>query len=157
MRFEAALKAKVKAVNSCHDEANKLYDVLLPIFKPLLGCQLDKMDGTFLAKIDKLVPDLPHATKLSVFRSSSEHSLSFTVKTWEHIADSHGCLYYETTLYIGDMRGGVLIALTERPKPFRTDFTEQEIQDKRITWREARDALDDARSALCPFGEEIDN
>ena len=157
MSFENTLKAKVKAVNYCHEEANKLYDVLLPIFKPLLGCRVDKMDGTFLAKIAKLVPDFHPIPRLSVFRSTSEYSLSFTVKACEQITDSHGCLYYEITLYIGDLRGGILTELTARPKPFRTDFSEQEILDKRITWRKARDAFESARSDLWPFGEEYDS
>lgn len=152
-----ALKAKVKAVNHCHEEANKLYDVLLPIFEPLLGCQLDKMDGTFLSKIDKLLPNLPPSPRLSVYRSTSEYSLAFTVKACENIADSHGCLYYEITIYIGNMNDRTLTKLTDRPKPLRTDFTEQEILDKRIAWRKARDAFDDARSDLWPFGEETDS
>ena len=149
-----ATKAKVKAVNKAHAYAAKLHEQLTPIFAPLVGQNLFKIGG-LLAKYQKLLPELPSTPSLFVHRHLSDYSLGWTVKTSEDIEGQSGCLYYETTVSIGELSHGVLTKLTPY-QPGRTDWTLKEIEDKRETLRAAEKAYNDARSALYPFGERYD-
>lgn len=144
--------AKVKAVNKAHGYANKLCADLQATFAPLVGQKIEKADGGLLAKVAKLLPEFPHSPSLHVYRYISNYSLAWSVKTCEHIADTCGCLYYDVTVYVGDMRDGVLVKLSD-PCVFRTDYTVAEVDAKREAYRAAKSAAGAAQSALYPFGE----
>ena len=148
-----ATAAKVKAVNRANKEAIKLYEQLAPIFAPLVGQQV-MMKGGLLAKFQKLLPELPNTSSLSIHRHLSDYYLGWTVKTSEMVDDT-SCLYHEVTVQIGTLNHGVLESITS-PFTGRTDWTLEEIEKKRETFRAADKALSDARSALYPFGERYD-
>jgi hypothetical protein len=152
MSRETALKAKVNAVNRAHAYAHRLYATLAPIFQPLIGEKIFKADGTLTAKCLKLMPELPHGIDLHVYKHVSDYSLAWTVKTCEMIEGESCCLYYEITVYVGEMNKGVLTKLST-PFSGRVDYTPAEIQDKRNKVELAEKALSDARSALWPFAE----
>lgn len=144
------LVAKVKAVNRAHEYAHKLYAQLVPIFKPLVGQKILKADGTLLAKYDKLLPELPCFGNLRVYRHKSDYSLGWTISTDE--TDSpHTCLYYDVTVYIGRLSRGVLESI-EEPFNGRTDYTVEEVDQKRAAYTEAQKVADACKSALHPFG-----
>lgn len=155
-RFVAAAHAKVKAVNRCHQVSMEIYDLLMPIFQPLVGEKLTKVDGTFLAKFKKLVPELPNEHDISVMGGPDDYSLRWSIKCNEQIEGTHGCLYYDITTYIGKMSGGVLTAIEDRPER-KTDFTYEWLRDGRKACEEKKDAYEKARTALWPFGEDRDS
>lgn len=147
-----ALDARIKARNRANLEATRLYWALAEAFTPLVGTAVVKNDGGILHKHMKRMPEFPRGGPVTVYRNNSSYSLSWTVKVCISIGDSWGCVYEEATVYVGKMDGNVL---TEIDSAFegRTDFTAEEILEKREAYEVARKAYDDARSALCPFGE----
>ena len=145
------LSPKVKAVNVANAYGIELYDKLAAVFTPLVGCKIEKADGTLLAKVAKLMPSLPHGVGLSVYRYTSNYSLMYVVKTCE--SDGYnGCMYHETSVYIGEMRDGVLVKLCNKPE-LRTDYTVAEVEANRKAYEVAKEAASQAESKLHPFGE----
>jgi hypothetical protein len=151
--------ARVNAVNRAHAHAKKLYEQLRAIFEPYVGEKVVKQDGTLMAKYAKLLPEFPVTPRLHVYRHTSDYSLAWTVKTSEPDSGDpngyHTVTYYEVTVYIGDLRGGVLTELPDRYKPdyLRTDFTVEEVVQKRAEYRRAREVYEKARSEISDFGE----
>lgn len=152
------LAAKVKAVNSAHTHAKRVFALLAPVFAPFVGQQIETAPGPLLAKLKKLLPDLPDirgTSSIQVFRESSPYSLRWTVKACESVNPS-GCVYYEVSVYIGDMRGGVFVKAYDAAHSvdgWRTDYTAEEIAGKHAAVKAAEDALSEAKSALWPFNE----
>ena len=143
-------EAHVRAVNMANAAAIELYPKLAELFRPLVGTKIEKVDGTLLAKIAMTLPEFPCTPALHVYKHTSNYSLAWSVKTCVSIPGY--CVYYEATVYVGNMRNGVL---TELSKPFsaRTDYTADEVIQKRDVYEKAKQAADDARSDLFPFGE----
>jgi hypothetical protein len=140
----------VKAVNRANKTANELYPVLFNIFAKLVGCKLDKVDRTFLKQVEKLLPKFPCTPREHIFRHTSDYSLAFTVKVCE--IGENACEYFETTVYIGEMRNGELIKLTD-PYIRKTDYSVEEITRLRAEAKAAKDAYEEAKSKLYPFKE----
>lgn len=145
------IKARVKARNNVNAEANRLYEVLVAIFAPLVGKTIFKQDGSLTAKCAKLLPELPGENALTVYGSSSKYSLAWCVKTCESVPP-HGCCYEEAMVYVGDLTGKTLKKLCD-PTNLRTDYTVGELEEKRRVYKEKKEEAGNARSALHPFGE----
>ena len=152
MSRETALKAKVKAVNRAHAYGHELYAALTTIFKYRVAEKIFKADGTLTAKCLKLLPTLPCGVDLHVYKLVSDYSLGWTVKTCEQIEGESACLYYDITVYIGEVQNGVLMRLSA-PFVGRSDYTPEEIAGKREAVRQAEETLGKAKSALWPFTE----
>ena len=152
----SVLAAKVAAVNAANAEAIRLFPVLSAVFAPLVGCKIEKVDGTLLQSVKKLVPELPNTGPLSVFRHSSDYSLAYTVKTCESSPSNHtDCQianYHEVNVYLGEMRGGILLKLRLAPEGLRTDWTESEVIEARKIAEAAKQAARDAEGKIYPFG-----
>lgn len=148
----ARLAARVKAVNAAHACANELHRTLIDIFRPLVGVKLFKVDGSFLAKYLPLLPEFPNRHDLMVYRHRSDYSLAWTVKTCEQVVGASHCLYYETTIYVGEV-SGVTLKNVNDPCDMKTDYTAADIAAKREAYKAAKKVADDALSALNPFGE----
>ena len=153
--YRQRLEAKVKAVNTAHAIANEWHLKLREYFTQFVGKQIFKAAGGFLEKVKKGMPELPCDTKTHIYRRNSNYSLCFTVKTCEQWTE-YGCLYYEVTFHVGELNDGVLTTISDAESNLRTDFTPEEIQQKRKAFETAKKAADIARSNLYPFGE-IDN
>jgi hypothetical protein len=149
---EARLQAKVAAVNNAFTHAAEWHPKLSEVFKPFVGQKLEKADGQFLAKIQKLVPGLPNSVRFSVYRHISNYSLAYVVKTCEMVPEEHGCEYFEVVMYVGKMQNGVLTALEPAPNG-RTDWTAEEVKEKQATLRKAKEMVSTAQGELYPFGE----
>ncbi len=144
------LAAQVEAVNAANKVAGVLYEKLVPIFTPFVGQKIEKVDGTLLAKIVKLLPDFNRSPSLTVYKLRSDYSLAWVAKT---CVNSGGCAhYYETTSYIGEMRDGVLVKIGD-PCIRRTDYTAEEVTEKRQIYKAAQEAADKAKGDLYPFME----
>ena len=146
--------ANVKAVNSCHAECNRLFPILAELFRPFVGQKIEKVDGTLLAKINSKLDFLPNTVPISVCRSRLNYSLAWTVRACESIPEDCGCLYYSRTIYVGDVSNGVLEKISPF-EPAKTDYTTDELLKNLETYKTAKAAMEDARSALWPFSENI--
>ena len=156
---ESRTTAKVAAVNRAHRVAMDVWQTMHDIFAPLVGEKIDKADGTFLAKIAKLLPKLPHDHSITIIRDSSEYSLAWSITCNEPICGDCGHLYYGITTYIGGMSGGRLTNFDhheDKPK-YRTDYTVKELLELRDDCKKKKNAYEAARSACWPFDEEYDN
>lgn len=148
--MNAQLKAKVRAVNRANEYAAKLYQEMVAIFRPLVGQKIAKKDGTLLARIEKLLPDLPFRQG-SIRVTKHGVGLAWDVQTCESYDDT-SCLYHQVCVYVGRTRDGVLTEIVPANER-RSDFTAEEVEEKREIFRQAEQAMRDARSALDPFGE----
>lgn len=153
MRHADELSAKVEAVNLANKTANEIYPVLADIFRPLIGQNITKNDGTLLARVVKLLPEFINTHNVTVYGKTSKHgySLSFTVKTCINYGD-HTCTYHEVGVYIGNMSNGVLTGMMDVDIR-KTDYTVEEVKRLREAARKAQDAYHEARSACGIFGE----
>jgi hypothetical protein len=61
--------------------------------------------------------------------------------------------YYEVTFYVGELTGDVLKNITTNETGFPTDYTVEQVEANRETFKVAQKAFESARSALYPFGE----
>ncbi len=110
-----------------------------------------------MEKIQHLVPKLGN-DKIQVYRHKSDYSLAWCVKTSEPDSGdpkgNHTVLYWEVTVYIGDLAGAIFTRInSEFTGDTRTDYTAEEIENKRKILTAAKTALSSAESALFPFGE----
>jgi hypothetical protein len=142
------LECLVRAVNRAHAYGKELYATLAPVFAPLVGQKIETAPGPLLARIAKLLPAMPNTPNLRVFRLASEYSLGWTISANE-VANDHA-YYHEVTVYIGHMRNGVLESISP-PFEGRTDYTLEEVLEKRAAYEAAKKAADDARNAVYPF------
>ena len=152
--MNAALDAKVKAVNRANGEALKLHSVLVEIFRPLVGTKVEKADGTLLKKIADLLPELPYTSKLHVYKNVSNYFLAWNVKAVEGYGEHH-CTSHEASVYVGFLANGAGFVLEKLADPpdLRTDYTAEEVLAKRADFDVKRKAADAAKCALGPFGE----
>ena len=150
-RWTNELNAKIIATNKANAYANELYEKLVTVFKPLVGQQIMKKDGTLLAKYEKLLPTFVNTGPISVYRSSSHYSLSWTVKTCV-VTDGIG-VYAEATVYVGDLSEGSVLTSICKPNNYRSDYTLAEVEKNRKAAREAKEVYNNAKSACFPFGE----
>lgn len=145
------LVARVNAVNKANAYGMELHTQLTAIFAPFVGTKIEKVDGTLLAKVKNLLPPFPSTPALHVYRQTSNYSLVYVVKTCELIPP-HGCIYADTSVYIGEMDVSTLVKLSDKPV-FRTDYTVEEVQANRAAYEAAKKLASEAESKLFPFGE----
>jgi hypothetical protein len=146
--------ATVKAYNRAALAGGKLYEMLSEIFKPFVGQQVCKKDGSLLAKISALIPKFGNTPALMIYKHTTplNYSLVWVAKTSEQVQGKEFCVYQEVSVYIGELRDGVLTALCPPPN-LRHDYTVEEVERNRQAVKEAQKTLDDARSKLHPFGD----
>jgi hypothetical protein len=163
-----ALEARIVARNRAHAEAIKLHAVIAPIFAALVGRVLFKSGGGFLAKVAKLLPEMPwNENGLRIYHESgSNYRLAWVIKCSEsYRGDGRDpgytpCCYEEASCTIGEISNdwtgqtpsGILKNISP-PPAFRTDYTAAEIIAARAKVKVAEEALSDAKSGLEDFGE----
>jgi hypothetical protein len=158
-RTRQRLEAKVQAVNAAHAYLPKLRQDLRKALEPFVGKKVLKQGGSLTAQVEKALKGVlsngngASYSEPQVYRFRSEYSLTFTVKTCKPTGDC-GCLYYERSVDIGNLKDRVLTELDGREwiTP-RTDYTADEIEGKRKAAEEAREKAREAESACWPFGE----
>lgn len=169
MTHPDATTAKVAAVNNAHAYGAKLYAVLAEFFRPYVGQKIENADGSIPVRIKKLMPAFPDADlpeyRLMVHRHLSNYSLAWTIRTceqspppsWSNPAlgaypTSHS---YDVTVYVGNMRNGVLSDIYKAPD-HRWDYTPEGVLAARQALRAAQEKVSEAKAALWPFGESYD-
>jgi len=147
------LEAQVKAVNKANQYANELYARLAPIFEPLVGSNVLKVDGSLQAKYQKLLPKFPNTIELNVYFSDCalSYSLTWVVETYEMIKGGCG-LYHKASVSIGDLNNGKLVKIVNRPN-YRDDYKAEDVEAAQLKTKEAKKVYEELKSALFPFGE----
>lgn len=150
------LEARVKAQNTANAIAMKVFDALVDVFAEFEGKKVLKADGSLLKKVDDLVkaamPQLPDDRRINVYRNSSNYTISYTVNCCEMVPDTCTCVYQDATVYIADLSGQKIEKLYD--KDYRpTDYDADDIERKRLDYKEKKRIADEALSALFPFGE----
>lgn len=154
------LKVVIEAENQCNALINEHLPQMLNRAQALVGKPIFKQGGTLRKDAEKVLqkPTLDHPNM--VYLNRSTYSLGFTFKVcvsapneeYPHMSDH--IHYAETTVYIGDMEGGVLKDVTDFGEPRRTDYNFDEVRALQKKAREAKAAYSEARSACFPFGED---
>ena len=148
----AAVTAQVAAVNLANDCANKVYEELTKFFTSYVGKKILKSDGSFIAKIK--LPYLPNNGKLNVYRIHSQNFLAWRV----HYLCPNISIGHEVNVYIGAYGLGEFQLFLDSISPpagdgYRTDYTVEEVLEKRKRYQDAERACAEALSELGPFGK----
>lgn len=148
------LNCVVEAINAVNRYANELTPILHDFFRPHVGEKILKADGTFLARIQKVLPKFPTIVlpniEFSTYRQSSAYTLGWSVKACRLRVTEFSCLYRETTVYVGDLKGDTLECLNLKGLEAvrRTDYTVADIQASIDAYRVAQKAADALRDAI---------
>jgi len=142
----ATLEAMVKATNNANAYAERLALAMRDAFAKFVGQQVLKVDGKLMKKCEVPMPD--HAPAGNTYFLSSDYSLVWVVKTCENIEGADSCVYFDTSVYVGDIDNRVL---TELCTPFtgRSDYTVEEVLRKRAALEKAYQVHQAAKSDLC--------
>lgn len=146
----------VELVNDVGAAANAAAAQVTPRLAEFFGKKIVKADGGLTAAFLKAVP-LPESERgvnAKHYRfDASGCGLYLTVKGCAPTGVS--CIYHEETMYLGNLRGGVLeeSAAATSQRPCRTDWTVAEVLAGRKRYAEAEEAMREARRACGPFGE----
>lgn len=143
------LKAKIQARNLVNAEHNRLLPILAEAFEPYIGEKVIKTDGTLLEKFKRFTP-VPSSKLLSCYKMQSNYSLGFVIRAC--VSNGECSIYDEVIVYVGELNGQVLKNLIFS-KALPTDFTEQTVLQARETVKKLKEALSQADTQLCGFGE----
>ena len=147
------LRAMVEATNRANAEANKIWVILRSHFAQFVGKKIYKKSGDLMANVVVHMPLMPNGHSLQIYRDRNDYALKFVVKVAADLPDN-SCVYYSTSICIGEISGGVLTCLSNWPGlDRRTDYTFEEIMQRRENIVAAKKVYDIAKSALYPFEE----
>lgn len=149
-RHEQHLAAKVRGQNKVNAAANEYEKQLIEAFRPFVGSKILTHSG-LAARVKPHIPEAPKEV-FRAWRSASNYSLYYEMDVTEQVGE-HGCCYCNATAYVGDLDGYKLKSVGEPQKPRRTDYTVEEIREKRKALQTARDAMRKIESELATFGE----
>jgi hypothetical protein len=149
------LDARVKAVNIANAAANEWTPRLRNLFRPLLGTKVLKADGTFIAKVKAMLPELPYRHDLRISRSGMGSFLSWVAYA---SVSCHGCSESaEALIPVGSFGNGwdnqadVLVTLYDEEFTLRTDWTAAELRALKVEYKAAEEQLEAVRRKLSPF------
>ena len=145
------LRAMVEATNRANAEANKIRVILRSHFAQFVGKKIYKQGGDLMANVAVHMPLLSNSHSLHVYRDRSDYALNFVVKAAVDLPDN-SCVYYNARICVGEVSSGVLSKLHDIVD-LRTDYTFEEIKQKREEIVAAKKVYDAAKSALYPFEE----
>jgi hypothetical protein len=149
VRHEQHLAAKVAGQNKVNAAANEYEKTLIEAFRPFVGTKILTHNG-LAARVKPHIPEAQGVFRC--WRASSVYSLYYEMDVTENVGE-HGCVYCKATAYVGDLDGYNLKSVNEPQKPRRTDYTVEEIREKRKALQVARDAMRKIESDLATFGE----
>jgi hypothetical protein len=145
------LSARVEATNAANRYAMELRPKLAAALRPFVGCKVFKVDGSLTKAVESALPKLPNEPRLHVRRNGG--SMSWVVQVSVYVPEYQGRMSHDAYVYVGDVRGGVLENVNDKPLNLRTDYTAGEVQSKRAEYKRLKKLADEALSALSHFGE----
>jgi len=106
-----------------------------------------------LAKVEKLLPELPFSKTLEVYYVKRYHLVQWGIKTSEAVKGNYWeTVDYSTNCTVGELKGNVLTKIRIRPQ-LRSDYTTAEVLANRKAYEESVEATEKAKDKLWPFGE----
>lgn len=154
------IHAKVKGVNLVNETIKEIWGDLVERFRPFLGKQLDTVKGDFRKTVQSSLEGFVWARpQVDIYRYPSTHSLIFDVKSCVYASGI--CEYTTVSIYLGEIRNGVLQTLNETPyhtfseQELRSDFTVDEVRQLIQNCKDRRDDLAKAQADLRPFAENL--
>ncbi len=142
-----ALEAKVKAVNEANRVAQEIYAILKPVVAKFVGCKILTASGEFTKEFAKALPNLDFPD-IQIY-SQRKYNLSWSIKTC--VSYSGTCVYHEVGAYFGSINNQILMDVDCVPPDGRTNWTVEEIRQKREELKIAEEILDKIKSGLRPF------
>lgn len=148
---DSELVALVGAVNEAGRQGNRLYETLAERFRPLVGKQVLKKDGTVMEKYKELLPEMPLMPSLvHICRESSIYSLMWRVRTTAFIPGTSDHQQHSLTVYVARISNGVLTEINDHPR-FKVDYDFEEVKEAQAKVKSAKKRLEDAEAELYPF------
>ena len=151
------LRARVKATNASHALAIQLRKMFKDALKPFVGCKVIKADSCLTKQVEEVVSPILRAAyrpSINLCRHTNKHSLMWTVRVSVNEEGGHGCQSHEACIYVGELSGQVLSRINDDPTNLeRTDYTADEIIQKRAEHKRLEELASAAKSALESFGE----
>lgn len=148
------LSATVAARNEVNELTNTRYSTIILALAPFIGQRILKVDGTLLKKVKEALPEFDAVQGFgssSWYSTGHGYSLVLNIKTC-HGVEPHGCVYADSTLYLGKLRDGVLEGLYDAPT-LKANFTEQYVIQAREEVKGAEKILREVESKLYYFGK----
>lgn len=154
--YATRLEAKVAARNAVNALALEMAPKMIEALKPFVGQKILNQGSVLSAKVKAALPPTEATHERHFWYSPSEYGVWAHFKTCICSAgnqpDYTVASYAEQAFLIGDIKDHVLTGI-RNGQTARTDFTTEEVRKAREAFKAAQSALDDARSALCGFGE----
>lgn len=156
------LSAKVQARYLVNALAAKIAPAAFAMFAEFNGKQIQLAKGTtHTAKFRKAVealnlPSTRGVISEAAWITSSLYTVTLRVQVDVCVPTGDGysrSFRGETTVYLGDLKDGIVSRLYTAHEPGCTDFTVDSILEARAAVRAAREALSAAESKLFGFGE----
>jgi hypothetical protein len=154
--------ARVQAINLCAMFHNIFLKTLQDNFAPHVGEKILKVDGTLLEKFKKLMPKIEDYKELAslkdaratlhFYRLNSDYSLGLCVRVDVFHDDRVGGNHesFESTAYVGDLRGQILEKLS-LPSWHKSDYSPEEIFAQFKIAEELAEKARQAESVMSPF------
>lgn len=154
--YATRLEAKVAARNAVNALALEMTPKMIEALKPFVGQKILNQGNVLSAKVKATLPATEHTPERQFWYTANQYSVWVNFKTCTCSAgnqpDYTVASYAEQAFLIGDVEGHTLKSVLNSQSA-RTDFTTEEVRKAREAFKAAQSALDDARSALCGFGE----
>jgi hypothetical protein len=129
-----------------------MWPVFYKSLEPWVGSKILKVDGSILKKVQESLPDgLPNSWQcLSVTIRHSPYSIGWTIRTFCRDGEDLGS--YEDSIAVGYIHDGILTQINDH-ETLKTDYKVEEVEQARLHYRQAKEAVEKAERALYPFGE----
>lgn len=158
MIYNSVLEAKVAGRNAVNAFANSYAQAIMNALAPFAGKPLITQAGALRADVRKALPQPAVAGGYRLLYSVSFGSMSADFEVVTHIRkpgqDWNSATYTRTSVYVASQANRAAeVASFDSFKPRCTDYTVEAIKAARAAVAKAREALNEAESGLCGFGE----
>jgi len=161
MTDKRKLEMRIRGRNLANRIGNEIYPMLREVIEPLVGENIRKQTGGLFKKYETPIKEVearfPSHPKLQMIHMNGlEYNISWHVKCCETFCEDgkdYGvAIYSEATVYVANIRDGIVTELCPAPE-FKDDYDVDTVIAARQAFKEAEEAYNEARSALHPFGE----
>lgn len=163
-KHTSKLAAKVAAHNLTNAKINLLFPLYQAALTPFVGQKVVLKGGGLVSKLAKAFDAIREDNKDAAthfWTNVYNYSINIGIRgnayyefPCKHSYDgkASGHMSAENGFTLGDLKDGVLIKLSDF-EPRKTNYSAQEVFEKRQAYAAAKQIADDAKSALFPFEE----
>ena len=154
--YDQLKQNKVTAQNECNAHLNEIVPLLRKWMEPFLGQQVIKANGGYMKKFIDCKPSFSMAGSAREFRWwTTATGYSIRVNGSQCVTDSNGTVYAESSVYLSDLRDGVLTKMYPIESPLKTDYDVAEIKVLLEKIDAKKKEIDILRAALGDFRDGI--